>query len=88
MMLSFIPIIMMFILPHGGFGVPYSDNYLEALAAIYMWYLISPVFFWIGGILLYISVEDRNSRIVTIWYAIMLQMIWIFALLFSVMVIY
>jgi hypothetical protein len=87
-MLGLIPIILMFFLPHGGFGTIYSSNYLHALAVTDAWFIISPAFSWIGGILLYKSVEDTNSKMVAIWYAIMLQTIWFFAFLFRVMVIY
>jgi len=80
MMLGFLPIILIYILPR-GFGA-FSHNYLQILAAIDVWYLISPAFLWIGVYFHCRFVEDKNSKIVAIWFAIVSQMIWIFGLLF------
>jgi len=86
MMLGSLPIILICILPR-GFGT-FSDNYLHNLAAIDTWYFISPVFFWIGVYLHHRFAEDRRSKMVAIWSAIVFQMIWIFCLLGIILVIY
>lgn len=88
MAIGIIPIFLRFFLP-GGWMQAGSESYEAAKNAIWVWAVISPIFFWAGGILLFKMLGDKMPLGDITWFGLlfMLQIIWIMLLLYT-MVIY